>query len=579
MSQVGSTKDIVSQSITGVSDDLGNSIVSSSTGFGDSPLGVSAVAQALYGIANPNFNLLPPDPDAPIEEESNSLPFWSIDNQSDGEMTATSVFDDTTLTYGIELNPGTAAIDSTLTLTTRSYLLTDDNLALRQRALSVLSKSGTAGGTASEWNLQLSAIYYDANDTALSTAVIGTALDTGTWTSISGTTTPGGSAINSSARYVDLAFTMTATAAVTGSAKATIKSLILATSTPGGGGAQSFVITEAITSSQTWSVPTGVSTLLAVVGVGGGGGGGGGSNVIVRAGSNAPTTGRANSGGGGGGARWAILRDLAIGTAASVTVGIGAGGAGGTAAAAVSKAGGVTSSSVIAAGGAAGNGGSTTFGTYLTVPGGRGGNGGVANSGGTSIPGGTAGTGAAGTTATSSVYGLEQLTASIGGGTTSQLGLYTQLPFTPAPAIGADGGAGSTSGAGGTAGTGTNLAGTLATYGGGGGGSNNSVGYAQLGNGVVNFDDSFRATNSGGGPGGLVFEVVVGTATVDATAGNGGTPGANSGSGGGGGGGAIVGTILTSSAGTARYNASTLSATAGAGAAGADGVVYVIYVA
>ena len=57
MNQVGSSKDIVSQSITVVTDDLGNSVVSTSTGFGSSPLGVSARAQALYGIANPNFNL------------------------------------------------------------------------------------------------------------------------------------------------------------------------------------------------------------------------------------------------------------------------------------------------------------------------------------------------------------------------------------------------------------------------------------------------------------------------------------------------------------------------------------------
>ena len=79
MNQVGSTKDIISQSITGITDDSGNSVVSSSTGFGSSPLGVSARAQALYGIANPNFNLTPPDPDSAIEDQANPLPFWSID--------------------------------------------------------------------------------------------------------------------------------------------------------------------------------------------------------------------------------------------------------------------------------------------------------------------------------------------------------------------------------------------------------------------------------------------------------------------------------------------------------------------
>jgi hypothetical protein len=578
MARIGSDSGLVGNNSGGVFDDSGNPIVTADTEFGASPLGIAARSQALYFLPNPSFNILPPDPSSPIVDNANALPYWSVEDLSEGRMFATTVFDETAQTWALEIDPTAGSASDSIAIKTRSYLLNDSNFDLRQKALASLEKINAYAGT-TQWALTLSAEYFDATNTSLSAFTIGTAADNATWTSLSGFTTSGTAIVNAAAQYVDLTFTLTTTAAVTSTVKVHINSILLQTSTAGGGGAQSFVITEALTTSQTWSVPTGVSTLLAVVGVGGGGGGGGGSNVIVRAGSNAPTTGRANSGGGGGGARWAILRDLAIGTAASVTVGIGAGGAGGTAAAAVSKAGGVTSSSVIAAGGAAGNGGSTTFGTYLTVPGGRGGNGGVANSGGTSIPGGTAGTGAAGTTATSSVYGLEQLTASIGGGTTSQLGLYTQLPFTPAPAIGADGGAGSTSGAGGTAGTGTNLAGTLATYGGGGGGSNNSVGYAQLGNGVVNFDDSFRATNSGGGPGGLVFEVVVGTATVDATAGNGGTPGANSGSGGGGGGGAIVGTILTSSAGTARYNASTLSATAGAGAAGADGVVYVIYVA
>jgi hypothetical protein len=571
MSQVGSTKDIVSQSITGVTDDLGNSVVSTSTGFASSPLGVSARAQALYGIANPNFNLTPPDVDAEIEDQSNPLPFWTIDNASDGEMSATTIFDETSQTYGVELNPGTAAIDSTLTLTTRSYILTDDNLALRQRALSVLSKSGTAAGT-TEWNLTLTAIYYDATDTALSTAVIGTALDTGTWTSISGTTTPGGSAINSAAQYVDLSFKMTATAAVTGSAKATIRSLILATSTPAGGGGN-FVVTEALTTSQTWNVPTGVDTLLAVVGVGGGGGGGGGGGVLLRA-ATTPNTGRADSGGGGGGARWAILRDLYIGTATSISVGVGAGGSGGTAGAERTKAGGVTTISFVSGGGGGGNGGSTTFGTYLTVPGGLGGNGG-SGIGQTTAAGGTAGTGIAGTAATSGVYGLEQLTASNAAGT-SQIGLYTQLPFTPDTVLGANGAEGSTSGGSGTAGTGgPSNTGTAARYGGGGGGATNfTIGATS----TFNFGTPSAATFSGGGSGATVGRVIAGTATIIATAGAGGSAGANSGSGGGGGGAAILASFTTA-AGTASYNASTLTATPAAGGAGADGVVYVVYVA
>ena len=128
----------------GVIDAQGNTIVSADTTFGASPLGVAARTQALFGVPNANFNLTPPDPSSPIAANSNDLPYWTIDNVSSGVMTATSVFDATTQTWGVELNPGTAANGSTLTLSTRSYLLNDDNLSLRQRALAVLSKIGRA---------------------------------------------------------------------------------------------------------------------------------------------------------------------------------------------------------------------------------------------------------------------------------------------------------------------------------------------------------------------------------------------------------------------------------------------------
>lgn len=578
MSQVGSTKDIVSQSITGVSDDLGNSIVSSSTGFGDSPLGVSAVAQALYGIANPNFNLLPPDPDAPIEEESNSLPFWSIDNQSDGEMTATSVFDDTTLTYGIELNPGTAAIDSTLTLTTRSYLLTDDNLALRQRALSVLSKSGTAAGT-TQWNLQLSAIYYDANDTALSTAVIGTALDTGTWTSISGTTTPGGSAINSSARYVDLAFTMKATAAVTGSAKATIKSLILATSTPGGGGAQSFLVAETLTSSTTWTPPTGVTNLVAVAVAGGGGGGGSGG---IRLGSDAQSN-RGFGGHGGGAGGYSIIRNITVAAGSAITIGVGAGGAGGT----VFTYSGTSTNQFFPGASDQGNlggaGGASTFDTLVTASGGGGGTGGFA---GTSTTIGTTTIGGSAGTTTSAVYEAINAVPGRGGargsaGVDSSFGVYSQMPYVTYLTGASGGTVNLVRTASGTAFRQQTAVGTSALGLAGGGGA----GGGMQANAAVNqnFTAETLPTASGkggGGGGGCGFGISSATGINSGSVftiicGTGGSAAPYSSAGGGGGGGlATSGTVAKSSAGTTVY---TLAA--GAGGAGAAGAVTIWYIA
>ena len=138
----------------GVIDEQGNTIVSSDTEFAASPLGVAARTQALYGIPNASFNLTPPDPAAPIVANQNDLPYWSIEDLSGGVMTATTIFDSTTQTWGVELNPGTAASGSSLSLSTRSYILTDDNLSLRQKALAVLSKSGKAAGS-TQWNLTL----------------------------------------------------------------------------------------------------------------------------------------------------------------------------------------------------------------------------------------------------------------------------------------------------------------------------------------------------------------------------------------------------------------------------------------
>jgi hypothetical protein len=593
MNQVGSTKDIVSQSITGVTDDLGNSVVSTSTDFGSSPLGVSARAQALYGIANPNFNLTPPSPDSPIEDQSNPLPFWTIDNGSDGEMTATSVFDETTQTFGIELNPGTAAIDSTLTLTTRSYLLTDDNLALRQRALSVLSKSGTAAGT-TEWNLTLTAIYYDATATALSTAVIGTALDTGTWTSISGTTTPGGSAISSSAQYVDLSFKMTATADVTGSAKATIKSLLLQTSTPGGGGSQSFLVAETFTSSGDWTRPTGVDYLTAVVLVSGGGGGSGGSILDDVLTSSGTSIGQAGGGGGGGGF-FAIARDLYVGGSGTWAVTVGAGGSGGTARTKVKASGSSTPSYApdFLGGGLGSNGGATSFGTYITLAGGIGGSasgkGGNSNTHGAAFGAG----GTAGSVSTNLIFGIG--TAAGGGGGRGGIGwniaggtTFSQTAGTPGfagmtdtlkvfpyievlPVAGNGGGTSSgTISAGGTAYSGTAGSGGVSGIGGGGGGGGGIR--VQVPNTVTRMVGGVGGSGGGGGAGAnLTFTGANSNASLSGTAGDGGDAG-SAGAGGGGAGGGILGRYPN------VYTSLSLDYQSGAGGDGGGGFVIIVYV-
>jgi hypothetical protein len=549
MAQVGSNVGAVQQSLTGITDAAGNSVVSADNTFGGSPLGIAARAQALYGIPNANFNLTPPDPSSPIVENENELPYWSITNDSDGEMNATSVFDEDALTYGILLDPGTAAVDSVMTLTTRSYLLTDDNLALRQRALAVIEKSGTAAGT-TEWNLTLSATYYDPAGSALSTAFIGTALDTGTWTSFSGTTTPGGSAINAAAQYVDLQFTMTATAAVTGSAKATIKSLLLSTSTPGGGGSQSFVVKEEFTSSTTWDPPASVSALLFAGAIGAGGGGGSGSLAV----SGQPR--RGAGAGGGGGAGFQFVTNLEINAGSAISVGIGAGGAGGTAANA-------SGTIVVGVNGAAG--GATTFGSFLTVNGGGGGTGGGLTSAG--------GGGTAGLTPSSTVYGVVSFSGGAGGAGTLPSGTtagtagsglngsgtaFTAYPYWPVLVAGNVGGTAINEdtpvGAPGSAGT--------AGIGGGGGGSGGAF-FTATGP-TTNVHLSGRGgAGAGGGGEGAVFDESTGTA------GDGGAAGSVAGAGGGGGGGAVI----------VGSPAAPLTIRAGQGGNGADGYVVIVYVA
>ncbi len=551
MPSFGSDSSYSSTTRAGIADDANRVLINADTSFGASPLGIAARTQAIYGVPNATFNLTPPTPGSAIIANDNDLPYWKIENLSDGVMTATTVFDSTTQTWGVTIAPGTAASGSTLTLTTRAYLITDDNLSVRQKALAVLQKSGTAGTTTSQWNLQLSAIYYSATDTALSTAVIGTALDTGTWTSFSGMTTVGGSAINAAAQYVDLAFTLTATANITGSASATIKSLILGTKLAA---LSSIATAETFTSSGVWTVPPGVTSVdVIAMGCGGGGGGGGGyrgtvNNYSVR------------GGGGGGGGAFVYAQGVSVAGLTSVTIGIGAAGAGGTAA--------TNLSSGFATGATGGNGGASSFGTIVVANGGNGGAGGGGAAG--TAATGSGGTGGTGGTVSGALLFLQKFNGKDGGssgviqgngtivsaptnGGDSTLVGFTDIPYygTLNPAAGTNGSTGS----GGTAG-GVGTAGIAGITGGGGAGGALSGGSGSVVKGT--------ATNGGAGGGGGGGENRVGSSNIDG--GNGGNAGSAS-VGGGGGGGASVSTGL-----------STNTSPGDGGNGGSGGFVTVIYV-
>ena len=557
MPRFGSDKGFQSDNRGGVIDGLGNTVINSYTAFGSEPFGIAAKTQSLFGIANATFDLTPPDPSQPIVPNQNELPYWDI--EASGAMAGSAIYDSTTLNWGINLNPGTAAAGDSITMTARSYLINDDNLGLRQKAFAVVSKVGTYAGS-SQWNLAMTAIYYDDTDTALGTATIGTIYDNTTWTSINGYTTTGGSAIPASASYVDIAFKLTATSAVTSNTSVTIKSCLLSTKV---GANSSFLITETFTQSTTWTRPTGVDYLVALVVAGASGGGGGGQ---IRA-FNTTTTTFTGSGAGAGG-NWWIVKDLYVGDQTTISVGVGASGAGGTAQTATKA---TTVSGTIATAGANGAaGGNTTFGGYVTA---RGGGGGTAGTGGGAIgPDG----GAVGSATTSTVWIGTSVSAGAGGvgsghsnssgnGGAGGFSGYAQIPYSPTIAAGAAGGTGAGSGA-------TQVAGALGTpvtgWIGGGGGSGG--GTAQATSGIAIAGNG----NFGGGGGGASRAVYISAllATVSATAGAGGA-GVN-GAGGGGG-----GAVVTASSSSATYTSAALALASGAGGSGASGFVTVVYVA
>jgi len=550
MPQFGSSKGLISQNISQTMDNQGNPIISSDTTFGASPLGYAARVQALFGLPNATFELTPPDTTLTINE-GNQLPYWDIQEYSEGVMKATSVYDATTNSWGVKLDPGTATTNDYLTMTTRSYLVNDDNLSLRQKALAVVAKNGTYAGT-TQWNLKLVASYYDQTDTLLHSGTVATILDNATWTSMSGTTTTGGTAINAAAHYVDLIYTLTATAPVTSATSVTIKSTLLQTSSGAGGGSQSFIVKETFTSSQTWTVPTGVTQLISVVAYGAGGGGAGGN-----AASAIDTNQTINGSQGGGGGALVAVENLDITGVGSVVVTVGAGGSGG-AGKTFNKARG-SSTELLAGTATAGTngsaGGATSFGGYLSIGGGGGGTANVASATNT---GGTPGVG------TTTYFPGTVLTGG-GSGTRNSGGASFVAIYNAALATGATGGSCTFSG--GQTGTATAAGGTSFFGYGGRGGASSGVQDAAPGNGAQGTAGIGGAGGAGGSGGRAASS---GTVTITVTGGNGGAGTAGGGGGGGGG--------VTASAFSAVYSNTIIALTAGTGGTGGNGFVVITYV-
>lgn len=572
MPQFGSSNNLVSQNLSQTMDNQGNPIISSDTTFGASPLGYAARVQALFGLPNATFELTPPDTTLTIDQ-GNQLPYWDIQEYSEGVMTATAVYDETTNNWGIKLDPGTATTGDYLTMTTRSYLVNDDNLALRQKALAVVAKNGTYAG-ATQWNMNLTATYYDAADAVLHSGTVATILDNATWTSMAGTTTTGGTAINAAAHYVDLTYTLTATAPVTSATSVTLKSTLLQTSTGAGGGAQSFLVTETFTTSDTWTVPTGVTSLIAVVAIGAGQGGKSGSIRILgqRAASQSSTAGTIGKGG-----DLVLARDIALGTAASVAVSVGAGGAGGAGTSYIKAIADSTSNYGINPGNAS-NGGNTSFGALVVAAGGGNNNSGTpsySTTWGANIftQTGAVQTIPAGTTTTTSFpyypYTFQQAGTS-GIGTFTVSGTATSNDVSSFGTAGARGTAGLLGAGGNTAANTVNTpAGTAST-----------TGTVTSGSGGSGGDGA--AGGAGGAAVVSVISALVGGIGKTYTI-TGGTPGTTAGSangaGGAAGGGVAIGVVGIGTSQTTSYTNSQITATVAGAASGSNGLVVIAYVA
>lgn len=582
MPQFGSNTGMVSQNLSTVVDPQGNQIISSDNSFGASPLGVAARTQALYGIPNANFNLTPPDVTAAITT-SNPLPYWEISSQ--GAITATMYYDDARSQWSVNLDPTSAGSGDFLTLKARSYLLNDSGLTLRQKAYATLEKIGTYSST-NQWNLVLSATYYDANGSALSTYAIGTAAQNATWTGINGFTTSGTAAINASAVYCDFDFTMTAVATVSGTVTAHLDAFIIQTSDTS---AQSFLIAETFTTSGTWTRPAGVDYATIVL-VGGGGGGASGDAAI----SDNTSSGNGEGGGSGGGGGYLYLPDLYVGGADSYSVTVGAGGSGGTANTITKAAGGTTLTILQGVNGS--NGGTTSFGTVHYAQGGV--------AGGTTSGSNNTFVGGVGGTYSSVQWGTQLLSlngatggeggrtlvaraGSAGGTNTFVSGSWTLLPYQGAisyPGTGFAGGSGvitfSTAITALTTATGGTAAGGGSGYftQGGGGGGAAQVNTATSPNTGSAGTGGVGAAGAGGGGGGaiVVYANATGTGVITATGGDGGNAAGTSAAGGGGGGAArYYPTTLSNQ----RIYSNAITVTSGKGGNGGQGYAVVIYIA
>lgn len=581
--QFGSDRSVVSTSTYGVVDGYGQSVISGDSAFGGLPLGEAALGQTLFGLPNGTFNLLPPDLSQVIDNDANALPYWSLVETTSDTMQAKTVYDSTTNTYALRLTPGAALSGEYLTMATRSAVISDDSLGLRQRIVATLAKVGTYSGS-TQFNISISATYYDHTNTLISTYTAGSVLDNASISSIVGYTTTGSTTVGASAKYVDIAVTMTATANVTSGISVDLKSILLQTSLGGGG---SFLITQSFTSSGTFTRPTGVD-YVSVVAVGGGGGGGCGGGFGA---SN--TNQSATGGGGGGGSRWAYIPNLYIGDVSTVSVGVGAAGAGATTTPYTKSVGSATEN-VQPSYGTAAAGGASTFGSYLSVPGGSAGSNGSGAFASSARSG--AGGGAAGAAISCSIYGNDSLTSGAGGtgggtniggtatsatagGTGSGSGV-TQLPFMTSVAAGSAGGSGTaTADAGSQSGLQTSTksggaSGNSRVSGGGGGGGaagNNEPSTASPTTYTSSGADA--GMNGGGGGGGATMTRTAAITGFTVAGGAGGAGGLYGGGGGGGG----AGNISLDSA-LSEWTASQGTFSGGAGGAGGAGIVIVSWV-
>jgi len=364
--------------------------------------------------------------------------------------------------------------------------------------------------------------------------------------------------------------------------KVHINSILLQTSTAGGGGgSQSFLITETFSASGTWTRPTGVDYLVAVAAWSGGNGGDGGTANITRTGQQPSTVLGGNPG------AYSLVRDLYVGDQSTISIGIGAGGAGGLGGTATKPG---TALPTIEPPTLGAPGGATTFGSYLTC---------------TPNASNTSGTTSAafGTVTTSTPFSNNVVApaASIQGTASYlsqgyfQLNGFSEMPYQSFyPDAGQNGADGTATGA--TTGGSVSTGGVL-MLGGAGGGSGYIAGKGGIGGGVrldgggvyvfvgstipsaagTTFAGSAQAgAGGGGGSGGYRL---TGAGTVSATGGNGGNASANSGAGGGGGGQASWGFGSTvTPGGTATFATMRGTAIGGNGGNGGDGFVIIAYI-